>query len=61
MIVPMAIENSERIFSLLGPKVRVKIGTPFPYEALAGEKRRQTLERMTHKQEDAVRALLHQP
>lgn len=61
VIVPMAIENSERIFSLFGPKVRVKIGTPFPYEALAGEKRRQTLERMTHKQEDAVRALLHQP
>lgn len=61
VIVPMAIENSERIFSLFGPKATVKIGTPFPYEALAGEKRRQTLERMTYLQEDAVRTLLSRP
>ena len=37
------------------------VSPPPASSAAAGEKRRQTLERMTHMQEDAVRALLHQP
>lgn len=57
-IVPIAVEGAERLLRFFSAPAKVRIGTPFAYEALEGEKRRQTLERMTRKQEDAVRALL---
>lgn len=57
-IVPMALDGSERLLRPFSPPVKVRIGDSFPYEALAGERRKETLERMTQKQEDAVRTLL---
>lgn len=59
-IVPMGIEGSRRLVHIFSKKVGLKVGEPFLYEALEGERRRDTLERMTQKQEDAVRALLPQ-
>lgn len=58
MILPVAVEGSSRLFNPFVPRVRVKIGKAFPYCALEGEKRRQTMERMTRKQEEAVEELL---
>lgn len=57
-IVPIAMEGSDRLLHFFSPPVQVKIGTPFLYEAIEGEKRRDTLARMTLKQENAVRDLL---
>lgn len=57
-IVPMGIEGSRRLVNPFTPKVGLKIGEPFLYESLEGERRRDTLERMTKKQENAVKALL---
>ena len=57
-IVPMALERSRNLVNPFAPKVGLKVGEPFLYEALEGERRRETLERMTQKQEDAVRQLL---
>lgn len=58
VIVPVGISGSDRIFRLGSEKVKINIGEAFPYAALPGEKRRETMERMTRKQEDAVRNLL---
>jgi 1-acyl-sn-glycerol-3-phosphate acyltransferase len=60
VIVPMAVEGSHRLLNPFAARVRVRVGVPFPYESLDGEKRRQTLERMTQKQEDSVRLLLEE-
>lgn len=57
-IVPMGIEGSRRLVNPFSKKVGLKVGEPFLYEALEGERRRDTLERMTKKQEDKVRELL---
>ena len=57
-IVPMALIESRHLINPFTPKVGLKVGEPFLYEALEGERRRETLERMTQKQEDAVRQLL---
>ena len=60
-IVPVAVEGAGRLLRIFSAPAKVRFGTPFAYEALEGEKRRETLERMTRKQEDAVRALLKMP
>lgn len=57
-IVPMAVSGAERLFKIFRPKVKLIVGEPFPYEKLEGEKRRQTMERITLKQQDSVRLLL---
>lgn len=59
-IVPMAIDGSYRLVRFFSPKVILRVGEPFVYEVLEGEKRRDALERMTEKQENAVRALLEE-
>ena len=56
--VPMSITGTERLLHFFQKPVDVKIGEPFPYEANDAEKRRDTLARMTKKQEEAIRALL---
>lgn len=58
MIVPMGITYEASLFRYFGPKVKVKVGKSFPYEALEGEKRKETQSRMLKKQEDAVAALI---
>lgn len=57
-IVPMAILGSPKLLNPFAPKVELRVGEAFHYEALEGERRRETLERMTKKQENAVKALL---
>lgn len=59
-ILPVAVSGTERILHYLKKPVVLKIGEAFPYAALTGEKRRDTLERVTKMQEDAVKALLTQ-
>ena len=61
VIVPMGIEGSRRLVNIFSKKVGLKVGEPFLYEALEGERRRDTLERMTKVQEAAVKALLKAP
>lgn len=57
-ILPMAVNGTERLLHFLKKPVTLKIGEPFPFAALDGEKRRDTLERMTKMQEEAVKGLL---
>lgn len=58
MILPMAVTGTERLLHYRQKPVTLKIGEPFPYAALTGEKRKDTLERITKMQEEAVKALL---
>ncbi len=57
-ILPVAVTGTERLLHYLEKPVTLKIGEPFPYAALTGEKRRDTLERITKMQEEAVKVLL---
>lgn len=57
-IVPMGIIGSKKLLNPFAAKVKLRVGEPFLYEAMEGERRRETLERMTQKQESAVKALL---
>lgn len=57
-IVPMGIINSKSLLNPFASGVKLRIGEAFLYEAKEGERRRETLERMTQKQESAVKALL---
>lgn len=61
MFLPVAVNGTERLLHFFQKPVKVKIGEPFPYAALAEEKKRDTLERMTKMQEEAVKALLMEP
>jgi 1-acyl-sn-glycerol-3-phosphate acyltransferase len=61
MFLPVAVTGTERLLHFFQRPVYVKIGKPFPYAALAEEKRRDTLERMTKMQEETVKALLREP
>ena len=58
--IPAAIEGSQRIFNPFAPKARLVIGFPIPYLPLEGEKKRETMDRMTEVQQEAVRNLLQQ-
>ncbi len=58
VILPVAVTGTERLLHYRQKPVTLKIGEPFPYAALTGEKRRDTIERITKMQEDAVKALL---
>ncbi|MDO4541444.1 MAG: lysophospholipid acyltransferase family protein [Bacillota bacterium] len=57
-IVPMGIRYDDPLFKYFGKPVKVKVGKSFPYEALEGEKRKETQGRMLKKQEEAVFSLL---
>ncbi len=60
-ILPMAITGTERLLHFFSKPIVVRIGEPFPFAALAGEKKRDTLDRMTKMQEEAIRELLLAP
>lgn len=53
-IVPVGITYDDPIFKYFGNTVKIKVGKPFPYQALEGEKRKETQLRMLKKQEEAV-------
>ena len=57
-IVPMGIRYDAPLFKYFGATVKIKVGKSFPYEALEGEKRKETQQRMLKKQEEAVAALI---
>ena len=60
VIVPIGLDGCDRLLKPFSPRARVRVGVPFPYQALAGEKRRETLARMTKKEEEAVGELVQQ-
>lgn len=60
-ILPMAITGTERLLHFFQKPILVQIGEPFPFAALAGEKKRDTLDRMTKMQEEAIKELLSAP
>ena len=60
LIVPIGLDGCDRLFKPFSPKAHLRVGEPFPYEALAGEKRRDTMARITKKEEDAVGELVQQ-
>lgn len=53
-IVPVGITYDDPIFKYFGDTVKIKVGKPFPYQALEGEKRKETQLRMLKMQEEAV-------
>ncbi len=56
-IVPVGVRYGGHLLNPFSKPAEVRIGEPFPYEALEGEKRRDTLNRMLARQEEAVKAL----
>ncbi len=60
LIVPIGLDGCGRLLKPFSPKARLRVGEPFPYEALSGEKRRETMARITKKEEETVGELVHQ-